>query len=423
MDSHGSPWWKLAGLDDLKAKRVSTETRTLEDGRLMVHQTIDLKKGSGELQMVVNQIYIISGDGEIGLSNRVEIVGDAECLPKVGMQMHLPRDFENLSFFGKDAENYPDRNAAGVFGIYSINALDLFEQHVVPQDNGNQSDVRWMAIESSKNPIGLMVTSSVPFNFSLYPYSDKNLTQARRINQLEEADYMTLNVDALQAGLGTATCGPDVADKYLLKDTIYQYDICLRAYPVGKVDPAELYRYQVPPTEEYMNAIPLTPRPSANRIKNTTFVNPPAERYSTNANTALMDGKKGVVGDYQWRNWLGFNGVDMEATIELKEPIDINMVKIGIAHKPDSWVVWPKGAWVAFSKDGKTFTDWQRADFPDYDIPNPMTSLGRVEARARVNVQKVKFLKIKVENQGMLPKWHPNAGEKAWIMVDEIVVE
>ena len=422
VDSHGSLWWKQAGLNDLKAEKVSTETKTLEDSRLMVHQTINMKKGSGELQMVVHQVYIISGDGEIALSNRVEIVGDVECLPKVGMQMHLPRDFKSLTYFGKDAENYPDRNVAGTFGVYSTNALDLFEQHVVPQDNGNHSDVRWMAVESPTNPIGLMVTSSVPFNFSMYPYSDQNLTKARRINQLDEADFMTLNVDALQAGLGTATCGPDVADQYLLKDSIYQYDICLRPYPVGKVDPAELYRYQVPQTEEYMNAIPLTPRPSANRIKNTTFVNPPAERYSANANTALMDGKKGVVGDYKWRNWLGFNGVDMEATIEFKEVVDINMVKIGIAHKPDSWVVWPKGAWVAFSKDGKTFTDWKHAEFPAYDLPDPMTSLGRVEARARVNVQKVKFLKVKVGNQGALPKWHPNAGEKAWIMVDEIII-
>ena len=51
-----------------------------------------------------------------------------------------------------------------------------------------------------------------------------------------------------------------------------------------------------------------------------------------------------------------------------------------------------------------------------------MTSLGRVEARARVSEKNVRFLKVKVENYGVLPKWHPNAGEKAWIMVDEIVV-
>ena len=112
----------------------------------------------------------------------------------------------------------------------------------------------------------------------------------------------------------------------------------------------------------------------------------------------------------------------MEATIELNDAVDITKVRIGIAHKPESWVVWPKGAWVSFSKDGKTFTEWQRAEFPDYDRPDPMNSLGRVEARAKVNVKKVKFLKVKVENQDVLPKWHPNAGEKAWIMVDEVII-
>ena len=423
VDSHGSLWWKQAGLNDLTADRMSTNTKTMDDGSLIVHQTIHLKNSLGDLQMVVNQIYTISGDGEIALNNRVEIVGDVTCLPKVGLQMHLPRSFENITYFGKDAENYPDRNAAGAFGVYSTNALDLFEQHVVPQDNSNHSDVRWMAIESLKNPVGLMITSSVPFNFSMYPYSDQNLTKARRINQLEKADFMTVNVDAWQAGLGTATCGPDVAEQYLLTDSIYQYDICLRPYVKGEQDPEGLYRYQVPQTEEMMNAIPMTIRPSYHMIKNTNFVNPPAERYSANANVALMDGKKGVVGDYSWRNWLGFNGDDMEATIELTEAVDINLVKIGIAHKPDSWVVWPKGAWVAFSKDGKTYTEWKMAELPVYNMPDPMTSMGRVEARAGVNVQNVKFLKVKVQNQGSLPKWHPNAGEKAWIMIDEVKIE
>ena len=234
---------------------------------------------------------------------------------------------------------------------------------------------------------------------------------------------MTLNVDALQAGLGTATCGPDVAERYLLKDSTYQYDICLRPYPVGKQDPAELYRYQVPKADRFMDAIPLDPRMTTRYIKNTTFVNPPAERYSANASVALMDGKRGVIGDYQWRNWLGFNGTDMEATLELTEAVDISMVKIGIAHKPDSWVVWPKGAWVAFSKDGKKYTEWQHAEFPVYNSPDPMTSLGRVEARARVNAKNVKYLKIKVENQGALPEWHPYAGQQAWIMVDEVTIE
>ena len=424
VDRHGSQVWKQAGLDHLKAERQSTETETLKDGRLQIHQTIQMKDAAGNLQIVVNQFYIISGDGEVAVATRAEMVGDVSYVPKVGMQMHLPKDFVSLRYFGKDAENYPDRNAAGTYGVYSCKALDNFEQHIVPQDNSNHSDVRWMSVESHKMPIGLMITSSQPFNFSMYPYSDENLTKARRINQLEEADFMTLNVDALQSGLGTATCGPDTDEKYLLKEKYYEYVVCLRPYPVGKQDPAELYHYQVPSFDSLFAAVPYVyPKYERRYIKNTTFVNEPAPNYSENKETALMDGKKGIVGGYYWDNWLGFNGVDMEATIELTEAFDIRMVKIGVAHKPESWVVWPKGAWVAFSKDGKTYTEWKRASFPDYNAPDPMASLGRVEARAKVNEKQVKFLKVKVENQGVLPNWHPNAGEKAWIMVDEIVVE
>ncbi|MCR5645838.1 MAG: DUF4981 domain-containing protein [Bacteroidales bacterium] len=420
VDRHGSQVWRQAGLDHLKAERMETEY----DGNLQLRQTILLKDAADNLQIVLHQFYNISGDGQIAVATRAEMVGDVSYVPKVGLQMHLPKGFDQLRYFGKDAENYLDRNAAGTFGVYSINALDLFEQHVVPQENGNHSEVRWMAIENPNNPIGLMITSSEPFNFSMYPYSDDDLTKAHRINQLQEAGYMTLNVDARQAGLGTATCGPDVDERYLLHEKYYEYDVCLRPYLVGKQDPAELYHEEVPSFKALFESTPyIYPEYEHRYVKKTTFVNEPDPSYAQDKEVALMDGKKGVVGGYYWDHWLGFNGVDMEATIELMEPLGISMVKIGIAHKPESWVVWPKAVRVAFSKNGKTFTEWQRAELPDFDPSDPMYSLGRVEARAKVNEKDVKFLKVKVENPGVLPKWHPNAGEKAWIMVDEVVVE
>ena len=137
---------------------------------------------------------------------------------------------------------------------------------------------------------------------------------------------------------------------------------------------------------------------------------------------ALMDGKKGVVDDY-WTGWLGFCGNDMEATIELTEPLDFSMLKIGICHDPQRWVVWPKSVWVSCSSDGVHFTDWKFVEFPVYNMPDKMTALGRVEARAKMDASKVRFIKVKIENWGTLPEWHPYAGEKDWIMVDEVKVE
>jgi len=157
-------------------------------------------------------------------------------------------------------------------------------------------------------------------------------------------------------------------------------------------------------------------------IKNTTFVNPPVERYGKDADIALMDGKKGQPDDF-YNDWLGFEGVDMDATIELAVPTDISTMRIGICHRPESWVMWPKGVLVSFSKDGKEFGEWQKAELPVFDRPDKMKGFGRIEARARVNEKQAKFVRIKVENYGVLPEWHPNAGEKAWLMVDEVTIE
>ncbi|MBP5573759.1 MAG: DUF4981 domain-containing protein [Bacteroidales bacterium] len=501
VDQHGSKLWERAGLDELEPRAVMMfmggVLRTLDDGRVMHRNTFHLLDADDKIQIVLTQIYFISGDGEIVIHNRAEMVGEVTCLPKVGMQLQLPADFQNLVYFGKDTENYPDRNASGTFGIYQSNALELFEQHVVPQDNGNHSDVRWMAVESPTNPYGLFVTSSAPFNFSMYPYSDEELTRARRINQLEKAPFMTLNVDAFQAGLGTATCGPDVDEQYLLKDKVYEYDVCLRPYRVGKQDPAELYRYAWPSVDSILTATPVikvtldgkedfrlfnapvtvtlscddpkayircstggfevNPKTSfvykkpfqvdqschlvaqafskgkdsysvhrllsRSYIKNTTFVNEPDKRYSKDADIALMDGQEGVIGDYYWEHWLGFNCVDMEATIELTDPIDIKGFRLGYAHNPDSWVVAPKSVQYAYSKDGEHYTEWESAIMTEYSLPDSKVPAGRMLAYATAKAKGVRFIRLKVENQGVLPLWHPNKGEKAWLMVDEIILE
>ena len=496
VDSWALPRWRKAGLQHLTARNGGLHFERMDDNTVSVNAAVEYYDGMGQLQIVVNKLYLIDGEGNISITNRVEPMETVTSLPKVGMQFRMPLDYKNVTYLGRDTENYPDRNASGKMGLYNVNALDLFEQHVVPQDNGNHSDTRWMALTSDKSPVGLFITMQEPFNFSAYTYDDANLTAARRINQLNHTDFLTVNVDYKVAPIGTATCGPGVDEKYVLKNQVYQYSVMLCPFEWQKTNPIELSRFQVPnatanmvPTPEIKAVMagkedfrmynrPLTismtcADPKAeihyttdgseptihsslykssfvilktctikakafkkgsvpsfvalrqfNRlnIKNTTFVNPPVERYGKDADIALMDGKKGAPGDY-YNDWIGFEGVDMDATIELAVPTKINMVKIGICHEPQSWVVWPKGVWVSFSKDGQEFTDWQMAELPVFDRPDKMKGFGRVEARLRTDGKQWKFVRVKVENQGVLPDWHPYAGQKAWIMVDEVVVE
>ncbi len=490
--------WKKAGLQHLTPKISTWHNDHIADGSAYINATTEFRDEQGNLQIVVNSLYCIDGNGNITLTNRIQPMETVTSFPKIGMQFRMPTDivFKNLSYFGKDAENYPDRNAAGKMGYYKVAYRDLFELHVVPQDNGNHADTRWIALDNEKGDVGLFVTMPEPFNFSIYNYSDDNLTEARRMNQLESTDFLTVNIDYKVAPIGTATCGPGVDEKYVIKNQEYEYTVLLRAFDTKTENPIELYRFRVPEASEIMVPTPeikaeingnesfsifnepmkitlsctepkaeirytldgsepneksaLYKKPFTieqsctlkvrafakgkecsfvavrcfeyHPIKNTTFVTPPVERYSKNADIALMDGKKGVAGDY-YNDWLGFNGDNMEATIELNKPLDINAVKVGVCHEPNNWVMWPKAVWVSFSENGTDFTEWKFVEMPMFDRPDKMAGQGRVEARARVAAKKVKFIRVKVENQGVLPDWHPYAGEKAWIMVDEVSVE
>ena len=502
VDGWALPRWKKAGLQHLTAKTGGLHFERLDAKTVSVNAAVEYYDGMGQLQIVVNKVYLIDGEGNVSITNRVEPMETVTSLPKIGMQFLVPWGYKKVSYFGKDTENYPDRNASGKMGLYQVDAMDLFEQHVVPQDNGNHAETRWFALMDNgdmvrdESQIGLFITMFEPFNFSIYNYDDDNLSAARRINQLNFTDFLTINVDYKQAPIGTATCGPGVDEKYVLKNQVYEYTVLLRAFDTKAEDPIELYRYQLPNADSIMVPMPEIKAAMAGKedfrmfnrpltismtcadpdaeihyttdgseptmkspvysksfiilktttikakafkkgsvpsfvtlrqfnrlnIKGTTFVNPPAERYGKDADIALMDGKKGISGDWQ-NDWLGFEGVDMEATIELAVPTNISMVKVGVCHEPQSWIVWPKSVKVCFSKDGKEYSDWQRADLPDFDPSDPMQGMGRVEARAMVSERQAKFVRVKVENPGMLPKWHPYAGQKAWIMVDEVTIE
>ena len=497
VDSWALPRWKKAGLQHLTAKTGGLHFERLDGNTVSVNAAVEYYDGMGQLQIVVNKVYLIDGEGNISITNRVEPMETVASLPKIGMQFRLPLDYNFLTYFGKGTENYPDRNASGKIGLYQMSAsdaLNLMEQHVVPQDNGNHAETRWLVMSSLERRNRLYVTMSEPFNFSIYNYDDDNLTAARRINQLEPKDFLTVNIDYKQAPIGTATCGPGVDEKYVLGNQVYEYTVLLRAFDT--IDQEELIRYQLPKADSLMVPMPEIKATMAGKedfrmfnrpltiymscadpkaeihyttdgseptkqspvysksfiilktttikakafkkgmvpsfvalrqfnrlnIKGTTFVNPPVERYGKDADIALMDGKKGVPHDYQ-NDWLGFEGVDMEATIELAVPTKINTLKIGICHEPNDWVVWPKSVWVCFSSDGTEFSEWQFAELPVFDRPDKMQGFGRIEARARVGGKQWKYVRVKVENQGVLPEWHPYAGQKAWIMVDEVTIE
>ena len=105
----------------------------------------------------------------------------------------------------------------------------MFNYYVAPQSTSNRTDVRWVKLADTSGE-GIFVESDRAFQFSIIPFSDVLLEKARHINELECDGLLTVHLDAEQAGVGTATCGPGVLPQYLVPLKKQSFEFTL--YPV-----------------------------------------------------------------------------------------------------------------------------------------------------------------------------------------------
>ena len=98
--------------------------------------------------------------------------------------------------------------------------------YAVPQENGNRGGLRAITLSGKKVPPGkpkaFNIRPEEPVNFSVSRYTRENLMAALHPCDLVdvsvgEKGYYILNIDIIQRGLGTATCGPDTREEYRVR--------------------------------------------------------------------------------------------------------------------------------------------------------------------------------------------------------------
>jgi hexosaminidase len=146
---------------------------------------------------------------------------------------------------------------------------------------------------------------------------------------------------------------------------------------------------------------------------------PFSAKYAAAREYALTNSQKGSknFGDGQW---LGFDGQDLEATIDLGKPTSIKRLEIDFLRDVGLWVMLPASVDFLVSDDGKSFrlVASVKNDADDRD-PKPLVkTLG-----ASVPNQNARYLRVRAKNYGKLPSWHPGAGNPAWLFADELIVE
>ncbi|HCM26565.1 MAG TPA: glycoside hydrolase family 2 [Treponema sp.] len=222
--------WLDAGLDDLRHELESRE----EDGGVlrMVHR-IGTAKGvsvGSFLQTWTRD----EGTGGIRGDFVFDLNPELPELPRVGLRCRLDPAFDSARWFGLGPhEAYSDRKASGRLGVWSESLAGLSVPYIVPQENGNRHGTRWVELSAASGGRDrLKIRGENPFDFSLTPYSEAELWEAKHWDRLmpfaEAAERGAfLHLDAAQRGLGTATCGPDVLERYRLRPGVYRLSLYL----------------------------------------------------------------------------------------------------------------------------------------------------------------------------------------------------
>ena len=121
----------------------------------------------------------------------------------VGMTFAIPAGLTNVTWYGRGPqENYWDRKTGAAVGIYHSTADEWITHYVRPQENANRTDVRWINLTDATGN-GLRLESDAQrLGVSAWPHSAEDLARAAHDFELPHRNFITVNVDALQMGVG-----------------------------------------------------------------------------------------------------------------------------------------------------------------------------------------------------------------------------
>lgn len=187
--------WKTVGKD---LKLVQFDATELE-GEYRVETSFQTEDKTVQLQID----YAVQSDASITVKYRFFPVANLPDLPRIGFQMEIPNNLENMQWFGRGPlESYADKKTGAFFGNYKTSVKEDFTYYVRPQESSNKTDVYWATLTDSSGK-GLKIEAlNIPVNFSVWPFDQEQLENAGRIEELQFGDTFTLNIDHKQMGVG-----------------------------------------------------------------------------------------------------------------------------------------------------------------------------------------------------------------------------
>lgn len=238
--------WLKAGLDNLDHEVAEIVIEQPAPQKVVIHTRARAGSTASPDALAYEQTITILGNGELLLENRLSTHDGLPPLPRIGMTMMLPAGFEEMTWFGRGPfENYRDRSSGALVGRYSSSVSDQYEPYILPQEHGNRSDVRWVALTNNAGA-GLLAAGMPLMEASASHFTANDLFAAAHTHELTARAETILNLDLMQMGLGSASCGPATLPSYIIAPGDYTFCVRLRPFASSDAPPGVLARTALP---------------------------------------------------------------------------------------------------------------------------------------------------------------------------------
>ena len=248
--------WRFAG-ESRRVRSVRVEQTSPAQVRVSLVQ--DLLDDGGRMAATWTSSYTVLGSGDILVDNEFAKADSAlPEVPRLGMTMQLPRQFNRMTWFGRGPfENYRDRNTAAHVGRWSGTVAEQYVPYIRPQENGNKTGVRWVALTNEAG-VGLLAVGAPLLEVSAHHntmedfespeagYRPRHIARNRHTIDVQPRDLVSLDLDHGQLGVGgDDSWGAQTHEQYRLLEAHYRYSYRLRPFDGRKESAAELARQRI----------------------------------------------------------------------------------------------------------------------------------------------------------------------------------
>ena len=141
--------------------------------------------------------------------------------------------------------------------------------------------------------------------------------------------------------------------------------------------------------------------------------------YSGGGEDALLNGAVGSM-DYKDGNWQGFYGTDCDIELDFGKKENLNSIKINFNTNPHDWILMPKTMKVLTSNDGINYKEYKTFNIYE-EVEKSKTTI--VKRNLDVKGLSSRYVRIIIENPGLIPEGLPGYNNPSWMFMDEIICD